>query len=253
MAASVANKVILHLRRAAYLHPGAGLTDAELLERYIHWRDDAAFESLVRRHGPMVLGVCRRVLRNEADAYEVAHRVIERLIGELARQIAEHGPGVTGPGPAQAAPVTPYGRTVVRRRMAELGASERAVAGALAVIGDAHPHVLGAVAAVAVQELSCARDALRAAGLLSAGGERFAHNLIAVAIRTARRCLVTVTAPRPQAQRPAGRWLAAAVLLARAQERAALAEAHPAGARAGARGTGNGRGTVPASWGRHYP
>src|SRR5438045_139559 len=53
-----------------WLRPGghADRTDAELLRSYAAGRDEAAFEALVRRHGPMVLGVCRRVLRCEADA-----------------------------------------------------------------------------------------------------------------------------------------------------------------------------------------
>lgn len=36
-------------------------TDAQLLGRYVAHRDDRAFEALVRKHGPMVFGVCRRV------------------------------------------------------------------------------------------------------------------------------------------------------------------------------------------------
>src|SRR5256885_3564289 len=44
------------------------LTDGELLECFIQRRDESAFEGLLHRHGPMVLGVCRRTLRNEADA-----------------------------------------------------------------------------------------------------------------------------------------------------------------------------------------
>jgi RNA polymerase sigma factor (sigma-70 family) len=49
--------------------PGTGgLTDAELLERCVRPRDEAAFEVLVWRHGAMVLGVCRRLLRHEQDA-----------------------------------------------------------------------------------------------------------------------------------------------------------------------------------------
>jgi RNA polymerase sigma factor (sigma-70 family) len=42
--------------------------DAELLDRFIAGRDGDAFALLVRRHGPMVHGVCRRILRNHADA-----------------------------------------------------------------------------------------------------------------------------------------------------------------------------------------
>lgn len=43
-------------------------TDGELLDRFVVASDEAAFEALMDRHGPMVLGVCRRILRNEADA-----------------------------------------------------------------------------------------------------------------------------------------------------------------------------------------
>jgi RNA polymerase sigma factor (sigma-70 family) len=46
----------------------AGMTDGDLLERFLAAREEAAFEALVRRHGPMVLGVCRRVLRQDQDA-----------------------------------------------------------------------------------------------------------------------------------------------------------------------------------------
>jgi RNA polymerase sigma factor (sigma-70 family) len=70
MAKGLLNGVLRHLRRAALLCEGADLTDGELLECYLARRDEAAFESLLLRHGPMVLGVCRRVLRNEADAHD---------------------------------------------------------------------------------------------------------------------------------------------------------------------------------------
>ena len=46
----------------------AGLPDGELLGRYLADRDSAALEALVRRHGGMVLGVCRRVLGDPHDA-----------------------------------------------------------------------------------------------------------------------------------------------------------------------------------------
>ena len=45
-----------------------GRTDRELLDRFVLQRDEAAFAELVRRHGPMVLAACRRVLRHHEDA-----------------------------------------------------------------------------------------------------------------------------------------------------------------------------------------
>jgi RNA polymerase sigma factor (sigma-70 family) len=44
-----------------------GLGDRQLLDRYVTRRDDRAFEALVELHGPMVLGVCRRILRDPRD------------------------------------------------------------------------------------------------------------------------------------------------------------------------------------------
>ncbi len=68
MATSQMSEVIQHLRRTVLLRDGAGLTDGQLLEDYLSRRDEAALAALVRRHGPMVWGVCRRVLGNHHDA-----------------------------------------------------------------------------------------------------------------------------------------------------------------------------------------
>src|SRR4051812_8616806 len=57
-----------HLRRSLLRDGGPDPTDGELLEDFISRGDAAAFEGLVRRHGPMVLGVCRRILRDHHDA-----------------------------------------------------------------------------------------------------------------------------------------------------------------------------------------
>jgi DNA-binding CsgD family transcriptional regulator len=103
------------------------------------------------------------------------------LVGELGRQIAVHGASAVADDDATR--VTAIARNVVRQRVAALSRRDRGVAEALAVIGaDAPPAVVAAVGGVGVGELRPARDALVAAGLLDAFGERFAHNLIAVAI-----------------------------------------------------------------------
>src|ERR687888_1744882 len=60
--------VLRYLRKTVDADGAGGPSDAELLERFLSRRDDAAFEALVWRHAPMVLGVCRRVLRHEQDA-----------------------------------------------------------------------------------------------------------------------------------------------------------------------------------------
>jgi RNA polymerase sigma factor (sigma-70 family) len=62
------NRVFIHLHRLALLQERGDLTDAQLLERFLARREEIAFEELVRRHGPMVLGVCRRVLGRSHDA-----------------------------------------------------------------------------------------------------------------------------------------------------------------------------------------
>src|SRR5438270_12787922 len=63
-----AASVFAYLRRMSGAGAARAGDDAALLERFALQRDEAAFAELVRRHGPMVLGVCRRLLGNLDDA-----------------------------------------------------------------------------------------------------------------------------------------------------------------------------------------
>jgi RNA polymerase sigma factor (sigma-70 family) len=84
MANSQMSGVLQHLRRAVLLRDGAGLTDGQLLEDYIRRRDEAALAALVRRHGPMVWGVCRRLLRNHHDAEDAFQATFLVLVRKAA-------------------------------------------------------------------------------------------------------------------------------------------------------------------------
>jgi RNA polymerase sigma factor (sigma-70 family) len=121
MAGGHRHAVLQHLRSLV----GGQRSDSELLACFVMRRDPAAFAALVRRHGPMVLGVCRRVLRHEQDAEDACqaawlvlarkagsirkhqsvsswlHGVAYRVAMNLKRQIQRHR-AVDGPGIAAA-------------------------------------------------------------------------------------------------------------------------------------------------------
>jgi RNA polymerase sigma factor (sigma-70 family) len=70
------------------LHSALDLTDAELLERFVVGRDDVAFEAILHRHGPLVFGVCRRLLNgvhDAEDAFQATFLVLARRAGHIGR------------------------------------------------------------------------------------------------------------------------------------------------------------------------
>ena len=84
MAKSELGTVLFNLRRTLLRREEAGLADATLLDRFVSERDESAFEALLRGHGPMVLGVCRRVLRNDADAEDAFQATFLVLLRKAA-------------------------------------------------------------------------------------------------------------------------------------------------------------------------
>jgi RNA polymerase sigma factor (sigma-70 family) len=82
--------VIDYLRRASAGGDAGEATDGQLLTSFVVDRDPKAFEAILRRHGPMVLGVCRRVLRHVQDA-EDAFQATFIVLVRRAESVAPRG------------------------------------------------------------------------------------------------------------------------------------------------------------------
>jgi RNA polymerase sigma factor (sigma-70 family) len=84
MATNDISDVIQHLRRTVLPEDGAGRTYGQLLEDFVKRREPTAVAALVRRHGPMVWGVCRRVLRRHTDAEDAFQATFLVLVRRAA-------------------------------------------------------------------------------------------------------------------------------------------------------------------------
>jgi RNA polymerase sigma factor (sigma-70 family) len=81
--------VFNQLYRMAGAHPLQELSDGQLLARFASCRDEAAFDSLLQRHGSMVLHVCRRVLhrhQDAEDAFQGTFLLLAQKAGSILKQ-----------------------------------------------------------------------------------------------------------------------------------------------------------------------
>src|SRR5436853_299889 len=91
MATAQLDTLLRHIRKLAAGRGSSQRTDPQLLDDFSTRRDETAFAALVARHGPMVLRVCRRVLKHEQDAedaFQATFLVLARKTGSIRKRAA---------------------------------------------------------------------------------------------------------------------------------------------------------------------
>ena len=89
MPAASLTHVLHHLRTLSEAQATRDLSDGELLERFRVHREETAFALLVQRHGPMVLGVCRRLLGDAhaaEDAFQATFLILVRKATSIRKR-----------------------------------------------------------------------------------------------------------------------------------------------------------------------
>src|SRR5262245_9298105 len=88
MAKAASSPILQSIRRLVFDESARQLSDQRLLRQFSDHRDEAAFGTLLSRHGPMVLDVCRGVLSNDAeaeDAFQATFLILARKAGSIRK------------------------------------------------------------------------------------------------------------------------------------------------------------------------